>query len=124
MPDKTILIVDDEEELAENLGDLLEFEGYKVILTSTGEEALEKLVEPVPDIVLLDIQLPGISGIDVLREAKSKYPELPVVMVSASSQKGTSEQVEQLGAEAMVLKPYDQDELLELVTKLTRRSER
>lgn len=124
MPDKTILIVDDEEELAENLGDLLEFEGYNVILTSTGEEALEKLAESVPDIILLDIQLPGISGIDVLRKAKSKHPELPVVMVSASSQKGTSEQVGQLGAEAMVLKPYDQDELLELVAKLTRRSEK
>ena len=122
MPDATLLIVDDEVELAENLADLLEFEGYGVEMCLSGEEALQKVASNMPDLVLLDIKLPGIDGIEVLRRLKEAHPTLPVVMIRASSQQRTREKIEKYGADALVLKPYDQDDLLKLVDKFLRRS--
>jgi two-component system OmpR family response regulator len=122
MPDAAVLIVEEEEELAENLRDLLEFEGYAVATCSTGEEALEKTSSETPDLVLLDIQLPGMNGLEVLRRLKGKYPTLPVAIVSALSQKETRKQMEECGADGMLLKPYDQDELLRLIESLLHRS--
>lgn len=122
MPDANILIVDDEVELAENLADLLEFEGYNIEMSHSGEDALEKVAANKPDIVLLDIQLPGLSGIEVLEKLKAEYSGLPVVMVSASSQPQTREKVDRLGADGMVLKPYDQDDLLGVIAGLLEAS--
>ncbi len=118
MKDAFVLIVDDEEELRENMYDLLDLEGYQVEACDTGDEAIALVEQKHPDLVLLDIQLPGTDGIEVLRILKEKHPSLPVVMVSASSQKGTREKLDEYGADGFVLKPYDQDELLELMNSL------
>jgi DNA-binding response OmpR family regulator len=124
MPDATILVVDDEEELAQNLADLLEFEGYTTQVCSSGEQALEKVVVHPPDLVLLDIQLPGIDGLETLRRLKEAHPTIPVLMVSASSKRGTMEQVKKFGADGLILKPYDQDELLALIERTLRKVDR
>lgn len=115
MPDGKILIVDDEEDLAENMADFLELEGYDVEVCFSGEQALEHVDSHLPALILLDIQLTGIDGLEVLRQVKEKHPDLPVIMVSASSQKGTKEKIQEYRGEALVLKPYDQDELLALI---------
>ncbi len=117
MTDHKILVVDDEEELAENMADLLELEGYDVDVCFSGEEALKTMNEQSYSLVLLDIQMTGIDGLEVLRMIKEKKPNLPVFMVSASSQKGTKEKISEYGGDAMILKPYDQDELLALIAK-------
>ncbi len=124
MPDANILIVEDEEDLAENLADLLELEGYSSKICFSGEEALKEIESALPDIILLDIQLPEIDGVEVLRRVKKSYPTLPVVMVSASSQRGMGEKVKEYGADGMVMKPYDQDELLQLIGNLLSRGEK
>jgi len=116
-----VLIVDDEEELRENLFDLLELEGYEVATCKTGGEALKSVESRVPDLVLLDIQLPEIDGIEILRQFKERHPNLPVIMVSASSQQGTREKIEEYDADGFILKPYDQDELLALIESLLKR---
>ncbi len=111
MPAK-ILIVDDEEELRENLTDLLEFKGYEVTAFSTGEEILKNFDSLDAELVLLDIQLPGIDGLEVLKHLKQKRPEIPVLMVSASSVRGILAQAEEYGAERTVLKPYTHQDML------------
>ncbi len=121
MPEPKILIVEDEEDLAENLADLLELEGYTTKICLSGEEALEEIKTSLPDIALLDIQLPEIDGIEVLRRLKELQPTLPVVMVSASSQRGMGEKIKEYGADGMIMKPYDQDELLQLIEELLTR---
>ncbi|RJP29964.1 MAG: response regulator [Candidatus Omnitrophota bacterium] len=118
MSEVKILVVDDEKELAESMIDLLEFEGYTTVLAGTGEDALESIAHSLPDLVVLDIKLPGIDGIEVLRRLKQEHPALPVIIVSASSQKGTREQAQDFGADGVLLKPFDQDELLQLIKTL------
>ena len=121
MPEAKILIVEDEEDLAENLADLLELEGYTTKICLSGEEALEEIKTSLPDIALLDIQLPEIDGIELLRRLKELQPTLPVVMVSASSQRGMGEKIKEYGADGMIMKPYDQDELLQFIEELLTR---
>lgn len=118
MPDAYILIVEDEEDLAENLSDLLELEGYQTKICHSGEDAIQSVEDHVPDLVLLDIQLTGIDGIEVLKRLKETHSQLPIVMVSASSQRGMNAKIEEYGADGFMLKPYDQDELLKLIAEI------
>ncbi len=119
MSEKTIAIVDDEEELRENLRDLLEFKGYGVEVYATGEELLERLTDINVDLVLLDIQLPGIDGLEVLKQLKEVHPHIPVAMVSASSVRSVLADAEKNKADRIILKPYSQQEMLAAVEELT-----
>jgi two-component system, response regulator, stage 0 sporulation protein F len=80
---KKILLVDDEEGIQMLYREELEDEGYEVISAYTGEEGLKKFNEESPDLVILDIQMPGMNGIETLRQMKMKNPELPVILSSA-----------------------------------------
>ena len=115
MSESKVLIVDDEEELAENLMDLLEFEGFEVVMYFNAEDALKNAETDAPDIALFDYQLPGMSGFDLLRHYREKRPDLPIMMVSASSQPNTRKTAAEYGANDFVLKPYDQDQLLAVI---------
>lgn len=118
MSNTTLLIVDDEEELRENLFDLLEFSGYNVTAAASGEEALEIFASNVFDAVLLDIQLPGIDGLETLRRMKENRKETPIGMVSASSVRGILAKAEEYGAELTILKPYSSQDMLKAVEML------
>lgn len=80
---KKILLVDDEDSIHLLYREELEEEGYEVHSALSGEEALEKLKIISPDLVILDINMPGINGIDTLRQIKEKTPGLPVILSSA-----------------------------------------
>lgn len=80
---KKILLVDDEDSIHLIYSEELEEEGYEVHSALTGEEALEKLKTISPDLVILDINMPGMNGIDVLRQMKENNPDLPVILCSA-----------------------------------------
>ncbi len=80
---KKILLVDDEDSIHLIYREELEEEGYEVHSALSGEEALEKLKIISPDLVILDINMPGMNGIDVLRQMKESKPELPVILCSA-----------------------------------------
>lgn len=118
MSEAIILIVDDEEELRENLLDLLEFKGYKVAAFASGEDALANIDAVNPNLVLLDIQLPGIDGIEVLKRIRQKNTKLPVVMVSASSIRSVIAKAEENGANRTILKPYSPQEMISTVEEL------
>ena len=77
-----ILIVDDERGIRSTLSGILADEGYRPLSAATGREALARIGEEVPDLVVLDIWLPEMDGIEVLAEVKRQWPELPVVMMS------------------------------------------
>ena len=80
---KKILLVDDEESIQLLYREEFQDEGYAVISARNGEEALKKFAEENPDLVILDIQMPGMNGIEVLRQMKSKEPDKPVILSSA-----------------------------------------
>jgi CheY-like chemotaxis protein len=112
---KKILLVDDEEGIQMLYREELEDEGYEVISAYTGEEGLQKFKEDSPDLVILDIQMPGMNGIETLRQMKMNNPELPVILSSAYS-----EYKQDLGAWASdeyVVKSSDISDLKEAVRK-------
>ena len=80
---KKILLVDDEEGIQLLYQEEFQDEGYEVISAFTGEEALEKFRSEAPDLVILDIQMPGMNGIEVLRQMKMIAPQLPVILSTA-----------------------------------------
>ena len=117
----TILAVDDQPANLRLLDAVLSPRGYRVIRASSGEQALELLSSSSPDLVLLDIVMPGIDGYEVCRRIRSA-PEtafLPVVMITASGQQEKTQAIE-AGADDFVSKPFDQSELLARVASLAR----
>ena len=80
---KKILLVDDEEGIQMLYREELEDDGYEVISAYTGEEGLQKFKDESPDLVILDIQMPGMNGIETLRQMKMNNPELPVILSTA-----------------------------------------
>ena len=112
-----ILIVDDEEVLRDVLDAVLRREGFDVVLASTGEEALSLLDSDDVDLVILDVMLPGISGIDTLRAIRIANPTLPVIVITAfSSIDGAIEAMKQ-GAFHYIPKPFKNEEVIMTVNK-------
>src|SRR6266550_5189075 len=107
-----ILIIDDEAEIRESLQTLLEFEGYDVEVAANGEEGLSKLGERSFDLVLLDLALPGRSGIDVLPEIRSLYSQISVIMITAYGTVEDAVRAMQFGAVNFLQKPWDNEKLL------------
>jgi len=103
----TILVVDDERSVTDLLHEDLREEGYSCVTAGTGEDALKRLSEGNFDVVLLDLKLPGISGMDVLREAKSIHPEVAVIVVTAAGDAQTSVEAMKIGAVDYITKPFE-----------------
>src|SRR5271154_1965013 len=125
-----ILIVDDEEVLRDVLEAVLRREGFQVVLASSGEEALSKLDGEEIDLVILDIMLPGISGIDTLRSIRVSNPHLPVIIITAYSSIDGAIQAMKHGAFHYIPKPFKNEEVVLTVNKaleqrrLSRENER
>ena len=114
----TIIIVDDEEELRENLQDLLEFKGYDVFSYRSGEELLDKFEAKNPDLFLLDYQLPGLNGIELIPRIREKCPDIPIGLVTASSQPDTREEAMKNGANLIILKPYSPTDIFQAIEEM------
>ncbi|HSP34517.1 MAG TPA: sigma-54 dependent transcriptional regulator [Thermoanaerobaculia bacterium] len=125
-----ILIVDDEEVLRDVLEVVLHREGFEVVMASTGEEALNLLDTEEVDLVILDIMLPGISGIDTLRAIRISNPQLPVIIITAFSSIDGAIAAMKHGAFHYIPKPFKNEEVVLTVNKaleqrrLTRENER
>ncbi len=118
MADITIAIVEDEEELRENLQDLLEFKGYTVKAYTNAEDMLADFDSLDAKLVLMDFQLPGMTGIEALPLLKEKKPQTPVALVTASSQQNTREEAEKSGIDRIVLKPYSPQDIFTAVEEM------
>ena len=112
---KTILIVDDEESICQSLAGILRDEGYETISAGSGEEALKLIEEEMPNLVLLDIWLPGMDGIDTLKIIRSEYPQIRVIMMSGHGTIETAVKATKLGAYDFIEKPISLDKIILLV---------
>ena len=118
MGEARILVVDDELIVRKSLGGWLERDGHKVDTAESGEEALEKCRDTRYDILLLDIKMEGISGLDVLKKVKENDPDLSVVMITAYGSIPSAIEAMKNGAYEYLLKPFDPDELMVLIEKI------
>ena len=118
MGNTKILIVDDEIIMRESLAGWLERDGHDVKTAASGEEALEKVKDTHFDILLVDIKMEGISGLDVLKHIKESDPEVAVVMITAYGSISTAIEAMKNGAYDYLLKPFDPEELGVLIEKI------
>lgn len=107
-----ILVVDDEESILESLRGILQDEEYLVSVAASGEQALEEIFKDPPDLVLLDIWLPGVDGLTVLGEIKKVYAHLPVIIISGHGNIDTAVRATKMGAFDYVEKPLSLDRIV------------
>ena len=112
-----VLIADDEEVLRDVLEVVLRREGFDVVLASSGEEALNVLDTEEVDLAILDVMLPGISGIDTLRAIRISNPNLPVVVITAFSSIDGAIEAMKHGAFHYIPKPFKNEEVVLTVNK-------
>ena len=118
-----ILVVDDERSMREMLSILLEREGYEAVEAKNGREALQLFETSIFDLVICDIQMPGLNGIDLLARLKKLAPEIPVLMITAFATAEQAVDAIKLGAFHYFIKPFNNDEIRALVRNALERRE-
>ena len=111
-----ILVVDDDPEVRMATRDFLSSKGYEVVVAEGGREALRLLDASPPDVVLLDVLMPDIDGMETLKRIVATHPAMPVIMVTANADIEITSKVLQLGAADYVPKPFDLDYLDQAIT--------
>lgn len=116
----TILIVDDEPSIRSLVRDVLELEGHEIIEAPDGPSALEAVAQHNPDLMVLDIMMPGMSGLDVLRTLRRERSgsELPIILLTAAADDDTTWAGWTAGASVFLPKPFDPNHLLDWVERL------
>jgi DNA-binding response OmpR family regulator len=102
-----VLVVDDEPDAVELLQEFLTSKGYEVATAFSGDEALRKIKEERPHLVLLDVRMPGMNGLDVLRQVRQFDQEVGVIMVTAVNEEDTGREALKLGAFDYIVKPLN-----------------
>lgn len=123
MPSNRVLVVEDEPNIVESLRFILERADYDVHSVSDGLVALERLREQPFSVVVLDVMLPGMNGLDVLRTMRQdgRLARLPVIVLTAKGQAQDRRAAEEIGADAFITKPYSNAEVVEQVAEFAGR---
>src|SRR6516162_6483030 len=121
-PMTKILIVEDEPAMVSGLRDNFEFEGYEVITAPDGVAGLERALKEMPDLVVLDVMMPRMSGLDVCKQLKVKRPSMPIIMLTARGQEVDKVVGLEIGADDYITKPFSIRELLARVKAVLRRT--
>ncbi len=122
MTEVRVLVIEDEESLADSIKYNLELEGYQVDVSHSGNSGLRKFHEAAPSLVLLDVMLPGISGLDLCRMMRAES-DVPIIMITARDSEADKVAGLELGADDYVTKPFSMRELLARVRANLRRSD-
>ncbi len=117
---KSVLLIEDEPNIIEAIGFILSRAGYQVLSHGDGITAVDAVHRETPDMVILDLMLPGRGGLDILRELRGATgtQDLPVMMLTARGQKHDRDQAERLGVTAFMTKPFANSEVLAQVQAL------
>jgi two-component system response regulator MprA len=118
----SILVVDDDRRLAASIRRALAYEGYRVSLAEDGPSALRSARESLPDLVILDVMMPGIDGVEVCRRLRAGSESLPILMLTARDSIGDRVTGLDSGADDYLVKPFAYDELVARVRALLRRA--
>ncbi|MCH7779215.1 MAG: response regulator transcription factor, partial [Acidobacteria bacterium] len=122
MAQTKILVIEDDAAIRRGLCDALSYAGYAVEECATGDEAVARICNLSPDLVLLDVLLPGTDGFAILAELRVSHPQLPVIMLTALGTEEDRVRGLKLGADDYVVKPFSATELLARVEAVLRRS--
>ena len=115
---KKLLIVDDQMGIRLLLDEVFSREGFTTRLAANGMEALQSVEEEIPDCILLDMKMPGIDGIEVLKRIKKGWPEIPVIMMTAYGEVELTNDALNIGAVEYFTKPFDIYEVRDAVSAL------
>jgi DNA-binding response OmpR family regulator len=119
---KTILLIEDNKDILENLTEFLEMEGYKIITAIDGKKGLELAIELIPDLIICDFKMPEMNGYQVLEALIDtvKTHEIPFIFSTSMSEQVDKEKALQLGADEYIVKPFNLDTLLEMTKTLLK----
>lgn len=117
---KNLLIVDDQTGIRLLLDEIFRTEGHLTTLVANGLKAIQEMEEKTPDCVLLDMNMPGMDGLEVLRRMKQRWPEVPVLMMTAYSDSELQDEIIRNGANAFFEKPFNIAELVSTVNEILR----
>ncbi|MGQ3683877.1 MAG: response regulator [Candidatus Loosdrechtia sp.] len=124
MTNRNVLVIEDNEKNRKLMRVILKAKGFHVIEATTGEEALGILKDQKPDIILMDIQLPGIDGLTLSRQIKANAltKDIPIVAVTAYAMKGDEQKVLEAGCDAYISKPINTQELPLVVERYMKKT--
>jgi CheY-like chemotaxis protein len=120
-----VLYVEDHPAQSDIIKQILEFAEYEVVLASSGEQGIEKAREEQPDVILMDLRMPGIGGIEAVKRLKSDpaVSHIPIIVISAWTSRANRDEAIQAGAAKFMAKPVDTMRLIEHINKLTSSNE-
>lgn len=116
-----ILLIEDNQDIRENTTEILELASYEVLTAVNGQEGIKIAMQLQPDLILCDVQMPLVDGLEVFKQLKanSTYAGIPFVFVTASAEKSEIESALAMGADGYVCKPFEASELLAVVKQYT-----
>src|SRR5579883_1623872 len=118
----TILVIDDDESLRDTIGLMLEQEGFRPLLAADGKTGYERALTAKPDLILVDLRLPGMSGIEISKQLRAGNVNTPIIVLSAVGEEVDKVLLLEIGADDYVVKPFGARELLARIRALLRRS--
>ena len=119
---QTILVIDDDAELQDTIAVMLEQEGYKVVQTLDGRSGYEKALVLKPDLMLVDLRLPGMTGMEICKQLRSSQIQTPIIVLSAVGEEVDKVLLLEIGADDYVTKPFGRRELLARIRAVLRRA--
>lgn len=119
---QTILVIDDDDSLRDTIGLMLEQEGYRVHLAADGREGYERSLTLRPDLILVDLRLPGMSGVEICRQLRSDKVQTPIIVLSAVGDEIDKVLLLEIGADDYVTKPFGRRELMARIRAVLRRT--
>src|SRR6476660_10382526 len=119
---QTILVIDDDESLRDTIGVMLEQEGFRAELAADGRSGYDRALALKPDLLLVDLRLPGMSGVDICRQLRSDRVQTPIIVLSAVGDEVDKVLLLEIGADDYVVKPFGTRELMSRIRAVLRRA--
>jgi len=119
---QNILVIDDDENLRDTIGVMLEQEGFRAIFAADGRSGFEKAVTLKPDLILVDLRLPGMSGIEICKQVRAAQSATPIIVLSAVGEEIDKVLLLEIGADDYVVKPFGARELMARIRAVLRRA--